>query len=66
MVQLAADRISETEPLETCWKNKAETQNGRCKFRAKAWQTLSCTRVKVTGVKGAGAYIGNTAANGEG
>lgn len=36
MLQLAADKISETEPLETYWKNKAEAQNGRRKSRAKA------------------------------
>ncbi len=36
MLQLAADKISETEPLETYWKNKAETQNGTRKSRAKA------------------------------
>ena len=36
MLQLAADKISETEPLETYWKNKAETQNGKRKSRAKA------------------------------
>ena len=29
--------ISETEPLETYWKNKAETQNGIGKSRAKLW-----------------------------
>jgi hypothetical protein len=43
MLQLAADKISETEPLETYWKNKAETQNGKRKSRAKAYQTLSCS-----------------------
>ncbi len=36
MLQLAADKISETEPLEIYWKNKAEIQNGKRKSRAKA------------------------------
>ena len=36
MLQLAADKISETQPLETYWEHKAETQTGRRKSRAKA------------------------------
>jgi len=36
ILQLVADKLSETQPLETYWKNKAETQTGKRKSRAKA------------------------------
>jgi hypothetical protein len=36
LLQLVADKLSETQPLETYWKNKAETQTGKRKSRAKA------------------------------
>lgn len=35
MLQLVADKISETRPLETYWKRKAESQTGKRKSRAK-------------------------------
>lgn len=35
MLQLVADTLSETRPLETYWKDKAETQTGKRKSRAK-------------------------------
>ncbi|MDY0171129.1 MAG: hypothetical protein RBS80_31610 [Thermoguttaceae bacterium] len=36
LLQLVADKLSETQPLETYSKNKAETQTGKYKSRAKA------------------------------
>jgi len=35
-LQLSADKISETNPLASYWKKKAETQTGKRKSRAKA------------------------------
>ncbi len=34
-IQLSADKISETHPLEAFWENKAKAQSGRRKSRAK-------------------------------